>query len=231
MNSKIIGVIITMMLAVNFALPGGLGNSTGNTTSGSGQTLETFKEKMLDKADRLIEKIEMIQENVKSNQAISDPTENGIVDLLDDMIAAIEQYTLDVESAQSIQEITQATRTLTDFLRQNKAQYKEVMGQAVHENAENAFDNADEMLEQVEDAIPLLKVMCPEQISTIDAIEGNVDELETELDELEQAMNSNNNAQMKQEMAKMANTAKEIAFQFQEIEQNCAAFQQGTEDK
>lgn len=190
---------------------------------------EELKSGLLSRLDKVIQKTTDAQTKILSLPGLSEQTKSVIQQSFDNIILKLNEYKADVEATTNKEELKAVNQEAKAYILENKEIIKSNVVVAAVSIAGNAYNKTMVYLEKVQKMLPVLKLVCPQQASSVSQLEIKVSDLEAELPQLQVAIQTQDKTSIMNEVKVMTNLTKEITVLVKDVKQNCPALQNTTQ--
>lgn len=178
------------------------------------------KDKAVEKIDKFIAALEKVSQEV-NDSAASDETKTETMIAINKAIAFLEEIKVQIEQAESAEDVQKIISESTAELKALKEEIKEALLDLKSELQNISAEQISQAIDEIEQILRLLKVVCPAQTEAIATIEGNLSELEELLIVLNDAIKAEDYAVAKQAIVDSNELIIETTLAIQDLSEGC----------
>lgn len=185
------------------------------------KTFEERKENALKILDAALQLVRDITTNVTKNTKMEQDAKTDLVRVLNTLEIALTNYRSRVDATQTQEELQAVNREVLQYLVDHRDDMANAIRDAVTKIAERIALRAEEFKQKVERVLVTMKVLCPSEKATIEAVERDLAILDTEIKELRASIQRRDADSMKSHLETIGNLSRAIADNLTQIQDAC----------
>ena len=182
---------------------------------------ERLKETILAGVDRIIQRIEKVEERIENNPGLSETTKQSILESLDLVKDGLISYRDEIEEVETLEELRAANQRLIKYLLDNRKVLRENIEKAIIDTANEFLERTEEFIENVQKILKILKTTCPAERKIISETEDQLEQLEVEIGILKEAIQSKDIPTIRKEIKEISKLSREIRDNLEKIKESC----------
>ncbi len=186
-----------------------------------GITYESYQQNLPSRIDAGISKINALKTQIQTNPDISADTKQQTVAALDAVEATLIAYQADITEATTLKEIQALNQEILAYFIQNKDVLIEQIKIVVADLGAQLAAETQELIQEIEQLLVILKKTCPKQAATITEIETQLAQLESLGAQLSAAVKAKSTAQIKSLMNAITALSEDLVKNIELIEAEC----------
>ena len=193
----------------------------GSAAIGDNLDFDNLKEITLTAIDNSINRIENAKNTIMDNPKIDETTKTNSISALTNVQNNLTAYRLEVENTTTLTELREVNQEVIQYIRDNKDVIRDNIRMALVNLGQKFYDKAQELIEEVNRLLNVMKATCSEQTDKIEEIQGDLDTLEAEMATLEDAIQTKNTSVIKTQVRKIKNLSTSIVTDMKTLEEAC----------
>ncbi len=185
-------------------------------------SFETQKQAVLKILDVAINSVVTLEQKIQSNTGLASEVKQELLSVLKEIETSFVSYKNEVNSSLTAEELKKIRAEYVQYIKQQSIRLKSVAKDNLVKLADGALIKAQELKAQVEDLLKILKVMCPQQKSTIATLESQLSQLDALINSLSGAIKVKDATQIKSLLEDLSTLSKQIVTSVQIIQKECA---------
>lgn len=199
--------------------------TTSALTLSDSDNIEQRKETILNITDAALQIIRNVKTNILANAKIANDVKQSLLVTLNSLEASITSYREQVNVVTSGDELRALNQQILQYFLQHKDDIRNSMRDAIVRIGERTTIAAEELQRNIETLLTILKVTCPQERDTINALEQQVSQLQQEAAQLRTAVQSRDSQSIKTRIANLSTLSSSIVDNVNKISAACVSQQ------
>ena len=191
------------------------------TPTGGTVNFATLQKTILSVIDASVARLNNAESKISSNTQISPETKEETLAALNSVEAALLSYRSKVSAATTTEELQAINQQIIQYLKDNKDVIRANVSAAILDISAQAAAKAIQFLEDAEQLLNALKITCPSQKATIDALQKQIEQLSADIEQLNNYIQAKNVTGAKQEMKAIAALIPSMVNGIKQIQASC----------
>lgn len=184
-------------------------------------TFEDQKQNELNIVDAVLQVVRNVNTNVTKNTKLEQTVKNDLLRALNAIEVSLTVYRDRVSDVKTEEELRAVNTEILQYILTHKNDIANSIRDTIQKVAENVAVRAEEFQKKVDQVLATLKVICPNETTTITAVENDSAALRTEIAALRQSITQRNASDLKTHLTTIGTLTQRIADNIERIQQAC----------
>lgn len=178
------------------------------TTAGEYLSEDNAKEKLTSVINMAIGSLEAAEQSINESY-LTKETKNEVNKIIEETVKALESFQAQLNEAESVEDILEITKQAKEYALAQKDDLIAIFQKVQKELSAITVEEITYAIDELEQALNLLKIICPKQIDEINTIQANLNELEELLISIDNALRNEDYV----EVAKLVKESNEMLIE------------------